>query len=169
MKLFVGKAQCAECHNGPNFTDGGFHDIRVPSKNASLAEDLGRFNGIATVKANAFNGAGEYSDDQSGEAKEKLDHLKAKPIQKGQFKTPGLRNVAKFGPYMHQGQLSTLKEVVQYYSTLEGAKKLYGPDEHLLSATHLSGSEVDDLVSFLGTLTDESADAALVPSSIAKD
>ncbi|HTC21600.1 MAG TPA: cytochrome c peroxidase, partial [bacterium] len=33
LKLFVGKASCVACHSGPNFTDGGFHDIRVPAKN----------------------------------------------------------------------------------------------------------------------------------------
>jgi cytochrome c peroxidase len=169
LKLFVGKASCVACHSGPNFTDEGFHDIRVPTKNHSLAEDLGRYDGIATVKASPFNGGGDYSDDQTGDSKQRLDHLKAKPINKRQFKTPGLRNVARFGPYMHQGQFLTLKEVVNYYSTLQGAQKPGGPDEHLLKAIHLSDAEMNDLVSFLGSLTDESANAALVPADMAKE
>ena len=163
LKLFVGKARCAACHNGPNFTDGAFHNIRVPAQGGSPAEDLGRYEGIEKVKTNPFNGAGDYSDDRTGESKERLESLKPKPIQKGQFKTPGLRNVAQFAPYMHQGQFKTLKEVVTYYSTLDRAQALKGPDEHLLEAVHLSGPEIDDLVAFLGSLTDEKADASLVP------
>jgi cytochrome c peroxidase len=160
LKLFVGKAGCISCHSGPNFTDGSFHNLRVSSKTGS--QDPGRFDGISQVKGNPFNTAGAYSDDPSG-GKERLEGLKAKLINKGQLKTPGLRNIAMTGPYMHQGQMSTLKEVVNYYSTLNGAAPLAGPDEHLLVARHLSASEVDDLVSFLNALTDESATASLVP------
>jgi cytochrome c peroxidase len=163
LKLFIGKARCLVCHSGPNFTDGAFHNIRVPSKSESTAVDLGRFAGIPLVKANLFNGAGIYSDDHSPETKDRLESLKAKPITRGQFKTPGLRNVAQFAPYMHQGQTATLREVVRYYSTLQGAQPLMGPDEGLLVATHLSDEEIDDLTAFLKSLTDESANASLVP------
>ncbi|SRR5579871_2270211 len=161
LKWFVGEGKCETCHSGPNFTDGAFHNLRVPSKNKALAGDLGRFKGIDTVKANPFNGAGQFSDDPQGIAKERLDHLKASDMNKGQFKTPGLRNVAKFGPYMHQGQIKTLREVVEYYSDLKGATKLLGPDEGLLTPVHLKDSQVDDLVAFLNSLTDESTDGQL--------
>jgi len=160
LKLFVGAGKCVDCHSGPNFTDGGFHNLRVPSKNRALPEDPGRFAGIAQVKSNLFNGAGPFSDDP-GPAKERLDHLKASAVNRGQFKTPGLRNTGVSGPYMHQGQVRTLREVVEYYSTLKGATRLKGPDEGLLTALHLSVSDIDALVAFLNTLTDESANAKL--------
>ena len=161
LKLFVGAGKCVACHSGPNFTDGGFHNLRVPSKNSSLPDDPGRIAGIPTVKANLFNGAGAFSDDHSGLSAKRLGLLKAFPINRGQFKTPGLRNVAVFGPYMHQGQIRTLREVVEYYSTLKGALKQRGPDEGLLTAVHLKHSEIEDLVAFLNTLTDESANTKL--------
>ncbi len=160
LRLFIGKARCASCHTGPNFTDGAFHDLRVPEK----TPDAGRFDGIAKVKDSLFNTAGPFSNDPKG-GQERLEHLKAKPINQGQMKTTGLRNIALTGPYMHQGQMASLKDVVEYYSTLKGARPLQGPDEGLLVATHLSGQEIDDLVAFLGTLTDESADASLVPAT----
>jgi len=163
LRLFIGKARCLVCHSGPNFTDGAFHNIRIPSKSQTMAADFGRFEGIPLVKANLFNAAGVYSDDHSQETKDRLESLKAKPITRGQFKTPGLRNVAQFAPYMHQGQTATLREVVKYYSTLQGAQPLMGPDEGLLVATHLSDEEIDDLTAFLGSLTDESANASLAP------
>ena len=161
LKLFVGAGKCVDCHSGPNFTDGGFHNLRVPSRNPDLPDDPGRYAGIAQVKGNIFNGAGSYSDDPKGPSQERLDHLKASAVNKGQFKTPGLRNTAVSGPYMHQGQVKTLREVVEYYSTLKGAVKLQGPDEGLLKATHLKDSDIDALVAFLNTLTDESANAKL--------
>ena len=43
MNLFFGKAKCSICHNGPSFTDGGFHNIGV-KQHGPLKEDLGRFN-----------------------------------------------------------------------------------------------------------------------------
>ncbi|MCF6156188.1 MAG: cytochrome-c peroxidase [Candidatus Brocadia sp.] len=43
MELFIGKAECIECHNGPNFTDNKFHNIGVPA-DGPLKEDLGRYN-----------------------------------------------------------------------------------------------------------------------------
>jgi len=163
LKLFVGKAKCEACHSGPNFTDNSFHNLRVPSKN----EDMGRFAGIDQVKENLFNTAGPFSDDPA-QGKQRLEGLKAKPVNRGQLKTPGLRNIDTLGPYMHQGQMATLRDVVKYYSTLEGAVPLKGPDEHLLVATHLGDAEIDDLVSFLRTLTDESATASLIPAELAK-
>ena len=43
MKLFFGKAKCSICHNGPNFTDSGFHNIGV-KQHGPLKKDLGRYN-----------------------------------------------------------------------------------------------------------------------------
>jgi cytochrome c peroxidase len=154
----VGKARCVLCHSGPNFTDGSFHDIGVPSKTGYA--DPGRAAGIPQVKANLFNTAGPYSDDPA-QGKDRLASLTVRPSNKGQMKTPGLRNVATLGPYMHQGQHETLKDVVAYYSTLKGRVKPSGRDEGLLVALHLKDSEINDLVSFLNTLTDESVNAKL--------
>ena len=53
MELFHGKAECIECHNGPNFTDNKFHNIGVPA-DGPLKEDLGRYN---VTKNDADKGA----------------------------------------------------------------------------------------------------------------
>ena len=54
LKLFIGKAQCTRCHNGPRFTDGHFHNTGVPSV-AGLPEDLGRETGAMKVAVDPFN------------------------------------------------------------------------------------------------------------------
>lgn len=67
------------------------------------------------------------------------------------FKTPGLRNVALTAPYMHDGSLNTLRDVVQFYN--QGGKRRAGIDP-LISPLQLTGEEVDALVAFLEALTD---------------
>jgi cytochrome c peroxidase len=76
----------------------------------------------------------------------------------GQFKTPTLRNVALTAPYMHQGQLATLRDVVSFYSTLENARPPHDHGEKTMVPLELTRGEIDDLVAFLGALTDDALD-----------
>ena len=73
----------------------------------------------------------------------------------GEFKVPGLRNVALTAPYMHNGSLATLREVVLHYSDLN-EERLHADGERILRPLKLSPREVDDLVAFLESLTDRS-------------
>ena len=72
------------------------------------------------------------------------------PKDRWAFKTPGLRNVARTGPYMHDGSLGSLKDVVDYYN--RGGD--FSPNKsELIRPLHLSEEERRDLVSFLESLT----------------
>ena len=66
------------------------------------------------------------------------------------FKTPGLRNVALTGPYMHDGSLNTLRDVVQFYN--QGGQRQEGIDM-LMKPLHLTAEEVDELLAFMESLT----------------
>lgn len=72
------------------------------------------------------------------------------PGMEGAFKTPGLRNVALTGPYMHNGSLSSLEAVVRFYN--QGGLKPSG--DPLVKPLALGEGEIRDLVAFLGALTD---------------
>jgi len=61
--------------------------------------------------------------------------------------------VALTAPYMHDGQLATLDDVVHHYSELD-LERLHADGEQILKPLHLSDDERADLVAFLGTLTD---------------
>lgn len=113
LKLFQGKAHCAVCHDGPNLTDNGFHNLGLESP------DLGRY---------------------------RIDQRK---ILHKAFKTPGLRNITLSAPYMHDGSLGTLEEVVRFYN--RGGGK--GEKDLEMEPLGLTDSEIFDLVSFLGSLT----------------
>ena len=155
LRLFVGKGDCVLCHSGPHFTNLEFHDVRVPPLAPGAARDPGRAMGVERLSQDEFIAAGPYSDDAEGPRAQQLFYLNAEAGLRGHFKTPSLRNVATTAPYMHQGQFKTLREVVRYYSTLEGAAEPGDPAhvEKLIRPLQLNDSEIDDLVAFLESLT----------------
>ncbi len=82
--------------------------------------------------------------------------ITGKEIDKGKFKTPGLRNVAVTAPYMHDGRFQTLEQVVSYYNTpFMFVDDPVNIDSLLLRPLKLSSEEKKDLVAFLKTLTDK--------------
>lgn len=80
----------------------------------------------------------------------------------GEFKVPALRNVALSAPYMHDGQLATLDDVVAHYSELN-LERLHGDGARLLEPLRLSAAERGDLVAFLRSLSDPAAAAWTPP------
>jgi len=118
------KGNCASCHTiGEKyalFTDGKFHNIGVGVDDEGNLTDLGRY----------------------GESK--LE------IEKGAFKTPTLRNIAKSAPYMHDGSLKTLSDVADYYA---GGGNSNPYLDKRIKTMHISGPERSDLVAFLESLT----------------
>lgn len=167
MELFFGAARCHLCHHGPLFTDLEFHDVRLPHEldeaGAPLRE-FGRWLGIERVLEDPLNGHGEFGDggelgegevpSSSGSARGHLEYLLRSPHTKGEFKTPGLRGVARTAPYTHRGVYATLEEVVRHYSTLHDAPaKRHADIEEVLVAVPLDEDESAALVAFLHTLS----------------
>jgi cytochrome c peroxidase len=152
-KLFSGRANCRSCHGGPAFTDGEFHNIGVPPLGGGKPTDAARYVGVERVKTDPFNAASEFSDDRTGAAALQLETLVQNPQSYGEFRTPSLRNVALTPPYMHQGQFATLRDVLHYYSTLEGATQVGHHQEQTLRPLELSEQEMTDLIAFLESLS----------------
>jgi cytochrome c peroxidase len=69
----------------------------------------------------------------------------------GEFKVPGLRGVAVTAPYMHNGSLPALQDVVNHYSALD-EERLHSDGEKILQPLNLTSPQIDDLVSFLRSL-----------------
>jgi cytochrome c peroxidase len=114
-RLFLGKANCAACHSGPNLTDDRFHNTGV-----SWGRDPGRV-AVSSI---------EYD--------------------RGKFRTPTLRNVASTAPYMHDGSVRTLRDVVMFYS--RGGNPNPNLD-HRIGRLNLREDEVNALVAFLKALS----------------
>ena len=149
LKLFIGKANCVSCHNGPRFTDGLFHNTGVPGV-AGLPPDIGRERGLGDVQDDPFNCFGRYRDgDVSACEKVRVEASDGASFRRA-FKTPSLRGAAARPPYMHAGQLPTLEAVIDHYNIAPAS--VGGVSEvHPLG---LSEDERAALVAFLKTLSD---------------
>jgi len=119
------KANCAACHIIESqyalLTDNKFHNLGVGMNPEGDLTDPGRY------------GVTKREGDQ------------------GAFRTPTLRNVAETAPYMHDGSLKTLKEVVDFY--VGGGNANPHRDKLIKPLTHLTGQERADLIAFLESLT----------------
>jgi cytochrome c peroxidase len=131
LALFEGKARCARCHSGFNFTDEDYHNIGVGMDREN--PDLGRY----TVTTDETD--------------------------KGAFKTPTLRDVARRGPYMHDGSLKTLEEVVDYYAQGGPPNPWLSPKSQPLTLTAQARA---DLMAFLHALTGEIAPVVSSPPEL---
>lgn len=148
LRLFIGKAQCANCHNGPRLTDDFFHNTGVPAA-AGLPADPGRARGAKQVLADEFNCRSRWSDAPAAACKE-LDFMVADgPELERAFKTPSLRNIVERAPYMHAGQFADLETVVRHYDRAPKAPS--GTTE--LRRLRLNETERVQLVAFLRVLS----------------
>jgi len=121
-------ARCAECHTPPLFTNQQIAVLGTPEP-----DGLPFDNGAETPFADSTMRAG--------------------------FKVPSLRNVALTAPYMHSGRFTTLRETVEFYT--KGRGHAVPKDQNLILHWHiwepeLTANQLDLLVAFLKTLTDES-------------
>jgi len=119
------KSRCSACHSGPNFTDEAFHNVGVGMSTADPGDpDEHRGRGAVT---------GRQAD-------------------MGRYKTPTLRNVADTAPYMHDGSVKTLEDVVNFYAE-GGVEDPAFPLDEKMRALVLTDREKADLVAFMKTLT----------------
>lgn len=146
------KGNCAACHpsrvgdegNPPLFTDFTYDNIGVP---------INPDNPFYT-QSSAFNPKGTDAVDMG------LAETTGRPSDRGKFKVPTLRNIALTPPYMHNGLMKTLREVVDFYNTRD-TRTDWGPAEvaenlntEELGNLGLTNDEVDAIVAFMLTLTD---------------
>ncbi|GAB4464179.1 MAG: cytochrome c peroxidase [Burkholderiaceae bacterium] len=153
FRLFVGKARCAGCHTVGErdalFTDFGFHNTGVGWRRVYGAPERIRVElapGVVTeIEARALENVSERPQPDLGRFEVTLD-----PADRWAYKTPSLRNVALTAPYMHDGSLATLEEVVAFYD----AGGVDNPGRSpLLAPLGLTADERAALVAFLRSLT----------------
>jgi len=146
LRLFIGDANCTQCHNGPLFTNHEFHNTGVISFPGDIP-DTARAAGVKEVMANEFNCRSLYSDDPELRCAE-LDFARTGVELIGAFKTPSLRNLEDTAPFMHKGQLATLADVLKHYN--EAPDAMIGHNE--AKPLGLGIRELLQLEAFLNTL-----------------
>ena len=149
LKLFIGKANCVNCHNGARLTDDHFHNTGVPASALVAKIDSGRAVGARQVMADEFNCLSKYSDDKPDQCSELRFAVTEGAELVRAYKTPSLRNVTERAPFMHAGQIATLDDVVAHYD--RAPKAPFGKTE--LKKLRLNARERGQIVAYLRTLT----------------
>lgn len=168
LRLFLGRGQCGTCHAGPLFTNGEFGDIGIPFFTKPQEVDPGRQKGIKDLLSSPFNLLGPYNDEVSRRNATGTRFLRPEHRNFGEFKVPTLRNLSLSAPYMHNGSLATLRDVVRHYSELD-EDRLHADGERILKPLKLNPAEAEDLVAFLQSLSPDSASAAPVAPAFAPE
>lgn len=152
FRLFTGRANCALCHHGPNFTDNQFHNIGMMAISSETL-DLGRAQGMLDARDNIFNCKGPYLKQKTdSDACQELDYIETESAEAvGAFKTPTLRNLAQTAPYGHDGRFPNLDSILQHYNHL-AVPPAVGRVEETLVPLKLSENEIRDLETFLLSL-----------------
>ena len=154
-RLFIDseKTQCLECHNGPLFSNGDFHNIGTGRFDASKPGeqlDFGRMFGVQAALINEFNCQGRFSDADKDDCKHlQFMNRNAVSHMQGAFRTPTLRNAANTSPYFHDGRFTTLQQVIRHYASQPVTTRT-GQNE--LRSFKLSEKEIEELTAFLLSL-----------------
>jgi cytochrome c peroxidase len=171
--LFVGKAGCSDCHNTPLFSDGDFYNLGTPQvgEGVPTLEDcpaggvcdctapknclpFGVLDGIAKLRKNPYRRDSAWSDDPQDDSRQMYLTMPLTDFPMGAFRTPGLRDVAITGPYMHTGAFATLDDVVAHYNR-GGDAGCVGERAARIKPLYLTDDEEAQLVAFMQTLTGE--------------
>jgi cytochrome c peroxidase len=144
MALFYSaRIGCAQCHSGLNFS--GPMRFRTHERASAIYVNTGLYS---------VDGRGAYPVGDRG-----LVEVTHNPEDMGKFRVPSLRNIALTAPYMHDGSIETLGEVIDHYA--QGGRQLPGGPSlrnHLIDrrirAFQLTAVEKGDLITFLESLTD---------------
>ena len=157
LRLFIGKASCTNCHNGPRLTNDEFHNIGLPlpagGKGAVAdlkpAMDLGREPGVLQLLSDPFNCLGPHSDADRQRDCAELRYVKTVgDTLPAAFKVPSLRGVSRTAPYMHDGRFVDLRQVVTHYNAAPAPVLGHSDLQTLL----LSVREQEQLIAFLESL-----------------
>lgn len=148
LRLFIGKAECIQCHNGPLFTNNDFHNTGVPT-GQGLSLDMGRASGVQALLNDEFNCLGRWSDAGEMDCVELRFLVSEGEELEGAFKPSTLRNIAETAPYMHAGQFATLEEVLRHYN--QAPDSPVGHTE--LEPLNLTDGEIVQLAAFLRALS----------------
>jgi cytochrome c peroxidase len=146
FELFKGKAGCTNCHNGPLFSDDQAHNVGTPENPEIWSNPLRH---VTFVTYAMFMGIENYMNVRRDVGAHVRRHL-ADGSDIGKFMTPSLRELKYTAPYMHNGMLATLDDIVEFYNSGGGADLNKDP---LIKPLGLSRQEKSDLVAFLMALS----------------
>ncbi len=168
FEVFLGRGRCVACHSVTEeyalFSDGLFHNTGVGYL-ATMGPDETRFDvplapgRIERVESDLVRTTGTLIFRDLGRYE-----VTGHPDDRWKYRTPSLRNVALTAPYMHDGSLSTLRDVVLFYNSGGIPNEVLDPR---IAPLGLEDSEIEDLLAFLQSLTGSNVDALVADAHAA--
>lgn len=149
LQLFNGeRLECFHCHEGYNFTNS------TRDRSMSVVERPFHNTGLYNI-----DGLGAYPEENTG-----VFEITARSFEMGAFRAPSLRNVALTAPYMHDGSITLLEDVIRTYAA--GGRNITSGEnigdgrsnphkDSFIAGFDISEEEIQDVISFLESLTDE--------------
>lgn len=115
LAIFTGKGDCIRCHNGVNLSDSEFYALNVPDSPEFRDDPRVAATRRFVAKLHHFDGYRDLAEDPGRYliTKDKKDWRA--------FRTPTLREISRTGPYMHNGSLATMEEVIDFFDQGGGA------------------------------------------------
>ncbi|MEW6219057.1 MAG: cytochrome c peroxidase [Thermodesulfobacteriota bacterium] len=135
LAVFTGKGRCTDCHFGPTLADDRFHALHVPENPIQDARVAATRRFVA--KVSRYEGYRDLTEDPGRYLVSRNDE------DWRAFRTPTLREIARTGPYMHNGSFATLEEVITFFD--QGG----GPGNRKLVPLFLSAVEKRAVAVFL--------------------
>jgi cytochrome c peroxidase len=149
LALFTGKAGCSECHNGALLSNEKYYNLGVPAYDGWETDELAQitFRYELYAKGSTEKMYRSYKDDPGVyfRAKDK-NHL-------GKFRVPSLRYTKYTAPYMHNGMIATLEDVIEFYNQGGGENMFAETKSELIKPLGLNDGEKADLLAFLESLS----------------
>ncbi len=159
FRLFSGKAACVSCHRidakSALFTDHLMHNTGIGYERSMATAPKRQRIEIAPGAYVEVEGKALASISETPPSDLGLYEITLDPRDRWRYKTPSLRNVALTPPYMHDGSLATLREVVDFYNAGGIPNETLDP---LIRPLGLSDRQVEDLVAFLASLSGDNVD-----------
>lgn len=151
LELFVGKANCVSCHNGPLLTNEAYYNLGVPPYDGWETDELAQitFRFELLAKGITEEKYRKFKDDPGLYFRTKQDS------DLGKFRVPSLRYTKYTYPYMHNGMIETLADVVEFYDQGGGENEFAANKTNLIRPLGLTNEEKIALVAFLETLSGE--------------
>jgi cytochrome c peroxidase len=175
-RLFVGKAACLDCHHTPLLSDNGFHNVAVAQKGDGVPTEAdcpggasvcdcsqssvegrnclpwGVRDGLGKLRRSPMRRDSVWSDQRDDQSRQHYVEMMLETVPRGGWRTPTLRGVAMTAPYMHDGALATLEDVVEHYDR-GGSPEAPGIPSARMRPLFLDVTERAALVEFMKALT----------------
>jgi cytochrome c peroxidase len=151
LDLFVGKAGCASCHDGALLSNQKYYNTGVPTYDGwqTNALDQITFRFEIYAKGVTEDKYREYKEDPG------LYFRTKETADLGKFRVPSLRYTKYTAPYMHNGMLETLEDVIEFYNAGGGTNDFSASKTDMIAPLNLSDQEKADLLAFLESLSGE--------------